>query len=98
MQRIPPIHRRKSVTGQSAGEDRLLAMVAALTSELAVTRERLDTVERLLNDRGLVDQAAIETFTPGSEAVAERDTVRRRLISRVFRPLREDARQKECNP
>jgi hypothetical protein len=38
---------RARVTGQSETEDQLLGMITALAAQLAVTRERLDTVERL---------------------------------------------------
>lgn len=78
--------RRIDIPGQSEAEDRLLAMVAALASELAVTRERLDTVERLLLER-----AQIEAFAPSPEAIVEREATRRRIIDRVFRPIRDAA-------
>ena len=81
-----PINRRLAVPGQDPAEDRLLAMIAALASELAVTRERLDTLERLS-----VGAAAVEAFVPDAAAIAERDTLRRRIIARVFRPLRDAA-------
>lgn len=93
--KIPPVNRRLSVPHQSPAEDRLLAMVAALTSELSVTRERLDTLERLLEQKGVVEQAAIESFDPAPPASEARGQLRRRIISRVFRPLREDARRVE---
>jgi hypothetical protein len=83
--------RRLDIPGQSDVEDRLLAMVAAVASELAVTRERLDTVERLLADRDVLDRAAIEAFHPSPEIVIERDTLRRRIIARIFRPIRDAA-------
>jgi len=66
----------------------MLAMIAALASELAVTRERLDTVERLAEASGAIDRAAIESFTPDAAQSAERDGIRRRLIARLFGPLR----------
>lgn len=94
MDKIPPVNRHKPIAGQSPGEARLLAMVAALASELAVTRERLDTVERLAEDAGLLSRAGIETFTPTAEQARERDGLRRRLIDRVFRALRDDTRLK----
>lgn len=81
-----PINRRLAVPGQSVEEDCLLAMIAALASELAVTRERLDTLERLS-----VGAHAVEAFVPEGTAIAERDTLRRRIIARVFRPLRDAA-------
>jgi hypothetical protein len=87
----PPVNRRIAVPGQSPAEDRLLAMVAALASELAVVRERLDTLERLADAAGVVQRAAIESYVPDAQAVQERDTNRQRLIAKVFRPLKDDA-------
>lgn len=94
MKNIPPVNRQQAIHGQSPGEARLMAMVAALTSELAVTRERLDTVERLAEAAGLFTRDAVESFAPTDPQAKERDSLRRRIIDRVFRPLREDARRK----
>ncbi|SDC82813.1 hypothetical protein SAMN05444678_10640 [Sphingomonas sp. YR710] len=85
------VKRRLEIAGQSANEDRMLAMIAALASELTVTRERLDTVERLAEAAGLFDRAAIEGFSPQAGQVAERDGIRRRIIDRVFRPIKDAA-------
>ncbi len=85
------VKRRLEIAGQSANEDRMLAMIAALASELAVTRERLDTVERLAETAGLFDRAAIEQFSPQAGQAAERDGIRRRIIDRVFRPIKDAA-------
>lgn len=71
-----------------------MAMVAALASELAVTRERLDTVERLAEGAGLFTRESIENFAPNEAQAKDRDGLRRRIIDRIFRPLREDARRK----
>lgn len=87
----PPVNRRIAVPGQSPAEDRLIAMVAALASELAITRERLDTLERLADASGMVPRAAIEDYAPDAEAARERDANRQRLIAKVFRPLKDDA-------
>jgi hypothetical protein len=87
----PPVNRRLDVPGQSAAEDRLLAMVAALASELAVVRDRLDTLERLMDASGVVPRTAIEDYVPDDAARQERDASRRRLIAKVFRPLKDDA-------
>jgi hypothetical protein len=81
-----PINRRLAVPGQDPEEDRLLAMIAGLASELAVTRERLDTLERLTSGT-----EAVEAFAPDAAAIGHRDTLRRRIIARVFRPLRDAA-------
>lgn len=82
----PPVNRRLDVPGQSPAEDRLLAMIAALTSEMAVLRERLDTVERLV---GVHD--AVEDYIADEAATKDRDANRQRLIAKIFRPLKDDA-------
>ena len=66
-------------------------MVTALTGELAVVRERLDTTERLLEAEGVLQRAAIEGFDPTPEQAEERSLIRRRLIAKTFRPLRDAA-------
>ncbi|MGE4322007.1 MAG: hypothetical protein AB7E60_03150 [Sphingobium sp.] len=91
MKARPPVNRRLAVPGQSPAEDRLLAMVAALTSEVAMLRERLDTVERLADASGMVKRAAIEDYAPDETAARERDASRQRLIAKIFRPLRDEA-------
>jgi len=52
--------------------DRLLAIVWAMAGELAVTRERLDTVERLLESSQALSREAIETYRPDPAAARER--------------------------
>ena len=67
--------------------DRLLAMVAALTAELSVVRNRLDTVERLA-DVGLpATPANIEAYEPGPAVEAAREAVRSAMLDRIFRIL-----------
>jgi hypothetical protein len=84
-----PVNRRLAIPGQSPGEDRLIGMVAALTSEIAVLRERLDTVERLAERGGAIDRAEIDRFQPDAEAQAARDQARRRLIDKILGPVRD---------
>lgn len=86
-----PYKRRVELSGQSPAEDRLLAMVAALTSEIAVLRSRLDTVERLAEQAGVFSREAIEAYVPEPAVEAEREGLRKRLIDKVFRPVREAA-------
>jgi len=64
--------------------DRLVAIVTALMGEVAVLRERLDTVERLLERDGAVTRAAIESFVPDDTAAAERDVWRAGYLERVL--------------
>lgn len=70
--------------------DRLLAIVWAMAAELAVTRERLDTVERLLAEREVFDRGAIDTYRPDASAAKERGQWQIDYISRLLRVLQQD--------
>ena len=70
--------------------DHLMAMVVALTSELSILRDRLDTQERLAQARGVFSPAEVDEFLPAPETVQERSAQRTRLMRKVFRVLKED--------
>ena len=73
-----------------ADVDRLLAIVWAMAGELAVTRERLDTVERLLAARELLDRSAIDAYRPDAAAADERGRWQIEYIARLLRILQQD--------
>lgn len=70
--------------------DKLLAMVMALTGEVSVLRERLDTVERLLEAKGIVSISELEAYQPDEQVESERQQWRQEYISRVLRVLQEE--------
>lgn len=72
---------------QDPAIDQLMAIVAALTAEVSVAFERIDTLERLLEQAGTLTQADIEAFRPDADASAERSRRREELIQRVFQVL-----------
>lgn len=67
--------------------DQLMAIAVALAAEVSVAFERIDTLERLLEQAGVVSHAAIETFRPGEALAVERFARREQLIERVFQVL-----------
>lgn len=71
--------------------DRLMAMVMALSSEVAVLRERLDTFETLADKDGVVRQQDIESFQPDPEHEASRQQWRHDFLDRVLYILRAEA-------
>lgn len=87
----PAYRRRTEIPGMRAEDDQAIAMITALTSELAVLRERIDTLEILLAAQGVIGRQDIDEFAPDSAAAARRDGLRQRLIAKIFRPLREAA-------
>jgi len=70
--------------------DRILSIVMAVVGELAVTRERLDTIERLLETKGTISRTDIETYRPDREAGYERGLAMREYIARVLRGVQQD--------
>ena len=70
--------------------DNLAAAVLALTQELSVMRDRLDTVERLIEQHGLFAQSAIEQFEPDGPTATARSERRRAYLARVFKYIQEE--------
>jgi len=67
--------------------DQLFAIVTALTAEISVLCDRLDTVERLLDASGSVPAQAVEAYVPDEAAAALRAERRDELLRRVFAVL-----------
>ena len=65
--------------------DKLLWMTLTLMEELSVTRDRLDTVERLLEASRVLKQRDVEGYRPGSAAAAQRAARRAAYVDRVMR-------------
>ena len=76
------------------------AMTMALMAELAVARERIDTLERVLEDNGLLKRSQVEEFVPDEQAATERQTAQIEYSARIFRALQqqvESMQQKELS-
>jgi hypothetical protein len=63
----------------------VLAITMAAVQELSVARQRIDTLERLLEQRGVLQRAEIEHFVPDPVAAAERSLATQEYIARVLR-------------
>ena len=70
--------------------ERVLSITLALAGELSVARERIDTLERLLVQRGVLAAGDIEAFAPDSAALAARDAWGREYIARILRIVEHD--------
>lgn len=69
--------------------DRILSILMALVGEVSVLRQRQDTVERLLDEKGTISRADIEAFEPDAEAAYERGVATRAYIARVMRGVQQ---------
>jgi hypothetical protein len=73
-----------------ADVDRVMAILLALTSEVASIRDRLDTHERIANAGLVATQAHVEAYRPDAAAAADREAWRDAYIRRLFRVITED--------
>jgi hypothetical protein len=71
--------------------DDLLAIVVALAQEVAVLRERADTAERLLVQKGVLGSDDIETYKPDRSVDLAREQWRQDYLGRIFRAVKERA-------
>lgn len=69
----------------------VLAITMAAVQELAVARQRIDTLERLLEQKGVLSRSAIETYAPDADAAVERALSNQELIARVLRIVQQRA-------
>lgn len=71
--------------------ERLAGMFTALVTELAVLRERVDTMERLLAARGILAADAVEAYIPDRDAEAARVAWREHYMEQIFAELHQEA-------
>lgn len=65
--------------------DQMMTFFFELMTEVAVLRERVDTVERLLDANGAVSRADIEAYRADAAVEAERNEWRNAYFQRVMR-------------
>ena len=65
--------------------DQVLSIVMGLASEVSVLRERNDTLERLLEEHGLLCRSEIEGYVPDKTAAQERGEATMAYIARIMR-------------
>lgn len=71
--------------------ERVLNITMAVAGELAVARERLDTLERLLESKGVLSREEIEQYAPTTTDIADqRQTWHSEYISRILRIVQQE--------
>ena len=68
----------------------MLSMLMALVGEVSVMRERMDTIERLLDTKGMIGRADIENYEPDMEIGRERNVLIREYLARVMRGVQQN--------
>ena len=70
--------------------ERVLSIVMAVAGEFAVLRQRLDTIEALLEARGGITKADIENFEPTPAQQAERGRWTQEYLARILRIVQQE--------
>lgn len=70
--------------------ERVLSIAMVIAMEHAVTRQRLDALERVMESKGLLSRAEIEQFHPDEAAEAERGHWMQAYIARVLRIVQQE--------
>ena len=70
--------------------DRTLSILLAVAGEVSVLRERLDTVERLLEAKGTISRADIEAYQPDRDAAYQRGLATKEYVARIMRGVQQD--------
>jgi polyhydroxyalkanoate synthesis regulator phasin len=78
--------------------EKVLSITMAIAGELAVARERLDTLERILESKGIMNRDEIESFIPSENDANERQTWHAEYLARIMRIIQQDREALETAP
>jgi hypothetical protein len=70
--------------------ERVLAIAMAVAQELAVSRQRVDTLERLLRAKGILTEDEVEGFEPNATEATERALWTQEYLARILRILQQE--------
>ena len=75
--------------------EQVMSIAMSLAMELSVTRERLSTLECLLEHKGLLNREDIDAFQPDQQEVARRSAETQEFLARVLRIMQQDKEEME---
>lgn len=70
--------------------ERVLNIAMAIATEVAVVHERMDTIERLLESKGILSRQDIEKYVPDETAAEERQGWHARFSARILRIVQQE--------
>jgi len=76
---------KRSVFFDDPAIDQMMTFILELSAEVSVVYDRLDTVERLLDEKGTISRSDIENYRPNEDIEAARNDRREAYLKRVFR-------------
>ncbi len=76
----------------------MLSMLMGLAGEVSVMRDRLDTVERLAEEKGVFGQADIEAYQPTPAVMAARTERREEFLNEITRIIQVELSDTDAEP
>jgi hypothetical protein len=70
--------------------ERVMNIAMAVAAEVAVVHERMDTIERLLEAKGILNRAEIEAYEPDDKSAEERQLWHARYAARILRIIQQE--------
>jgi hypothetical protein len=70
--------------------ERVLAITMVVAQELAVARQRIDTLERLLFEKGVLAEGELDAYAPSPQAAVERAQWTQEYLARVLRIVQQE--------
>ena len=65
------------------------SITMSVVAELAVARERIDSLERILINKGLLNEDDVENFVPDQQAAEARQLAQIEYSTRIFRSMQQ---------
>lgn len=85
--KLTPVNRGKRPT---FFDDPTIDQFMAMSAEMSVVYDRVDTIERLLDKKGTLNRDDIEAYRPDQAVEDERNTRRNEYIGRLLRIICEE--------
>ena len=89
---------RPDIFPDEPAAERLYSMLLALVTEVAVVRERMDTIERVAASKGVLLRDEIENFEPSIEVREERERWRQAYMDKIFQVLSDEVEEQGAPP
>mgnify|MGYP005993991351 CR=1 FL=1 len=77
--------------------EQVMSITMALAMELSVTRERVATLECLLEEKGVLTREELNTYSPNKDEVARRSEATQEYLARILRILQQDKEQQQSD-
>ncbi|OFA29878.1 hypothetical protein BAE46_13410 [Glaciecola punicea] len=77
--------------------EQVMSIAMALSMELTVTRERVGTLECLLEEKGVLTRTEINSYQPNKQEVAKRSSDTQVFLARILRVLQQDREEMQGN-